>query len=71
MLRSVLLQEQATGEDSYALNKMNDMHDLIELLVSWLNEMQTLKSQRLMKLLKLGSGVNKILDLTDRVSGRS
>jgi DNA-binding transcriptional regulator GbsR (MarR family) len=71
MLRSVLLQEQQAGDDSYALQKMNDMHDLIELLVSWLNEMQTLKSQRLMKLLKLGSGVNKILDLTDRVSGRS
>ena len=50
---------------------MSDMHDLIELLVSWLNEMQTLKSQRLVKLLKLGSGVNKILDLTDRVSGKS
>ena len=54
-----------------ALQKMSDMHDLIELLVSWLNEMQTLKSQRLVKLLKLGSGVNKILDLTDRVSGKS
>jgi hypothetical protein len=25
----------------------------------------------LVKLLKLGSGVNKILDLTDRVSGKS
>ena len=71
MLRSVLLQEQQSGDDSYALQKMSDMHDLIELLVSWLNEMQTLKSQRLVKLLKLGSGVNKILDLTDRVSGKS
>ena len=71
MLRSVLLQEKQVGDDSYALQKMSEMHDLIELLVGWLNEMQTLKSQRLLKLLKLGSGVNKILDLTDRVSGRS
>lgn len=71
MLRSILLQEGKDGEEEeYALKRMHEMHDLIELFVGWLNDMQTLKSQRLQKLLKLGSGVNKVLDMTDKLSGK-
>lgn len=70
MLRSVLLEDNGHREDDYAMQRMREMHDLIELIVGWLNDMQTLNSQRLQKLLKLGSGVNKVLDLTDKLSGK-
>ncbi len=71
MLRSALLQESDQEADRYAFKRIREMHDLIELLVSWVNDMQTLKSQRLHTLLKLGSGVSKALDLSDKLTGRA
>lgn len=71
MLRSILLQDDTANQDDYARQRMQDMHDLIELVVGWLTDMQTLNSQRLQKLLKLGSGVNKVLDMTDKLSGKA
>ncbi len=70
LLRNILLEEPSKEADSYALKRIAEMHDFIELLVRWVNDMQTMKSQRLQKLLKLGSGVNKVLDLSDKLSGR-
>lgn len=72
MLRNTLLAEAKgeTNEDEYALQRMQEMHDLIELMVTWMNEMQTLKSSRIAKLLKLGSSVNRMLDVTDRITGK-
>ena len=69
MLRGTLLEKANLDiEDRYALQRMQQMHDLIELLVSWHTEMQTMTSQRLRKMLKLGSGVNKVLDLADKMA---
>lgn len=70
MLRNALLQETANSSDEYALQRMQDMHELMELLVGWLSDMQTMKSSRIQQLLKLGSGVNRVLDITDRLSGK-
>lgn len=72
MLRNTLLAERADSskDDDYALQRMQEMHDFIELIVSWLNDMQTLKTARLTKLLMLGSSVNKMLDVTDRIAGK-
>jgi len=72
MLRNTLLSDdtEVPTEDVYALQRMQEMHDLIELIVGWMNDMQTLKSSRLTKLLQLGSSVNKILDVTDRITGQ-
>ena len=71
MLRNTLLQEKRDEKDEYALKRMQDMHDLIELLVIWVNDMQTMQSQRLAQLLKLGSGVNKVLEMTDKITGKN
>ncbi len=67
MLRNALMHEAGPDPSSYALQRMREMHDLIELLVDWSQEMQTLKSSRLKKLFRLGSRVNKVLEITDRV----
>ncbi|MEM6580596.1 MAG: GbsR/MarR family transcriptional regulator [Pseudomonadota bacterium] len=68
MMRNALMGESAPGTSQYALSRIRDMHDLIELLVDWSDEMQTLQSTRLKQLFKLGSSVNKVLDLTDKVT---
>ncbi|MRX26826.1 GbsR/MarR family transcriptional regulator [Kangiella sp. HZ709] len=71
MLRGLLLQRDDTQENDYAINRMQEMHDLIELFVSWFTDMQSLNSKRLKKLMKLGSGVNKVLDMTDKLAGKT
>lgn len=71
MLRNMLLQKDSSPDNEYALRRMQEMHDLIELMVAWVNDMQTLNSQRIQKLLRLGSGVNKVLDITDKLTGKS
>lgn len=74
VLRNTLLSDSGqtlSKQDEYAMARMREMHDLIELIVTWLGEMQTLQSSRLAKLLKLGSSVNKMLDVTDKLTGRS
>lgn len=69
ILRNILLREGSEKEtDDYALQRMRQMHDLIELVVSWLTDMQRMDTKRLKTLLRLGSGVNKMLDISDRVT---
>ncbi|MEM1404343.1 MAG: GbsR/MarR family transcriptional regulator [Pseudomonadota bacterium] len=70
MLRTALLKEDVGEGNDYAVKRMQEMHDLLELVMGWVNEMQTLNSQRLQTLLKLGSGVAKVLDMTDKLSLR-
>ncbi len=69
-LRNMLLKESDNEPDEYAVKRITEMHDILELLVSWAKDMQTLKSNRLEKLLLLGSGVNKVLDATDKLAGK-
>jgi DNA-binding transcriptional regulator GbsR (MarR family) len=64
MLRSALMSETA-NQNEYVLKQIKEMHDLMELMVGWSEEMQTMPSNRLKKLFKLGSGVNKVLDATN------
>lgn len=66
-LRNVLLNE-SEDEDEYAIQRIREMHDLLELIVGWSKDMQTLNPNRLEKLLMLGSGVNKVLDITERIN---
>ena len=69
-LRNVLLQEPCNESDEYALVRIREMHDIMDLMAVWVNEMQTLSSDRLHKLFKLGASVNKFLDMTDRLTGK-
>ena len=47
---------------------MRQMHDLIELLVGWADDVQKLDNESLMRLLSLGAGVSKLLDVKNRIS---
>lgn len=70
MLRNLLLVENTDNDDSYGMTRIKEMHDLIELMVGWSNEMQTLQSSRIKRLFKLGSSVNRVLDMTDKITGK-
>jgi DNA-binding transcriptional regulator GbsR (MarR family) len=67
LLREVLMQEPASSEERHAQTRMREMHDLFELLTDWYAEMQRLETERLVQLLKLGTKVQKILDVKDRL----
>lgn len=67
LLREVLMQEPASTEERHAQARMREMHDLFELLTDWYADMQRLETERLVQLLKLGTKVQKILDVKDRL----
>lgn len=60
LLRSQLM---ATDEQDYAHGRMQEIHDLLELFTQWLDDVQRMKPEHLLALLKLGSGVSKVLTL--------
>ena len=67
LLREVLMQEPASPEERHAQERMREMHDLFELLTGWYDDVQRLETERLVQLLTLGSKVQKILEMKDRL----
>jgi DNA-binding transcriptional regulator GbsR (MarR family) len=70
VLRDVLMEQPADEADEYAQERMRDMHELIELITQWSIDIQRLSASDLKKLLKLGSGVTKVLDIRDTLIGK-
>lgn len=64
LLRSQLMN---TDDKDYAHERMQEMHDLLELFTQWLDDMQRMKPDHLLALLKLGSGVGKVLTMKDKL----
>jgi DNA-binding transcriptional regulator GbsR (MarR family) len=67
LLREVLMQTPGTSEERHAQERMREMHDLLELLMGWYADVQRLETERLVQLLTLGSKVQKILEMKDRL----
>lgn len=67
MLRDALMQEPADAQDAHLRERMQEMHDLIDLLSGWFREVERLDRRTLERLLKLGSGVVRLLEMTDRL----
>jgi DNA-binding transcriptional regulator GbsR (MarR family) len=67
LLREVLMQAPGTPEERHAQERMREMHDLLELLMGWYADVQRLETERLVQLLTLGSKVQKILEMKDRL----
>ena len=67
LLREVLMQKPASPEEAHAQDRMREMHDLFELLTGWYADMRRLETERLVQLLSLGSKVQKILEMKDRL----
>ena len=75
MLRNALLEQATTEEDRIAQQRMKSMHDLIELMTTWFDDVQRMDQKTLAQLMKMGSKVQRLLQLTGKAkvaaSGKS
>lgn len=67
MLRAVIMEAPSSDDERHAQARMREMHDLIELLTGWSAEVEKLDNQSLVQLLKLGSKVQKFLELKSKL----
>lgn len=67
LLRDLMLDNPAHEEDANVQEKLNEIHDLLESVTAWSQELQNLGPEKLATLMKLGSGVGRILELKDRI----
>ena len=71
MLRMALLEEPSNEADRHAQARMRQMHELIDRLMTWFDDVQKLAPETAMQLMGMGAAVTKVLELKDRVTGRS
>ena len=71
MLRSALLEEPTSEADRHAQERMRQMHDLIDRLMTWFDDVQKLAPETALQLMGMGSTVTKVLELKDRMTGKS
>ena len=71
MLRDALLETPGSAEDRYAQARMREMHDLIEQLTDWFGDVRKLSPATLERLMSLGAKASKLLEITDRLRGKS
>ena len=67
MLRDILLDEPANESERYAQQQLQQIHDLLETITKWTQELQHMSPEKLTTLMKLGSGVGKVLDMKDKL----
>ena len=68
MLLDVVLKTPGSPEERHAQMRMGEMHDLIELLVGWADDVQRSDNGSLMRLLTLGAGVSKLLEMKNKLT---
>ncbi|MGJ8691034.1 MAG: GbsR/MarR family transcriptional regulator [Thalassotalea sp.] len=66
-MRDALMEVPSTPSDEYAQKRVKEMHDLMEMFTIWSNELQGMSSEKLTRLLKLGEGISKILEVKDKL----
>ena len=67
MLRDALMEQPSVAEDVHAQARMQQMHTFIDLMTDWLDDVQKMDSDTLASLMKMGSRVQKLLEVKDRV----
>ncbi|MCG7531593.1 MarR family transcriptional regulator [Psychrobium sp. MM17-31] len=67
LLRDNLLDEPTNEKEEYAHKQLHEIHDLLETVTQWAGELQTMNPENLTTLMKLGSGVSKVLDIKDKL----
>jgi DNA-binding transcriptional regulator GbsR (MarR family) len=71
LLRDNLLDEPANQKEVYAQKQMHEIHDLLETVTHWASELQNMSPESLNALMKLGSGVSKVISLKDRLINKN
>ncbi len=67
LLRDLLMNEPENSSDAHARQQIHEIHDLLEMLAKWSTDLQNLNHDKLVTLMKLGSGVGKVLEIKDRL----
>jgi DNA-binding transcriptional regulator GbsR (MarR family) len=71
LLRDILLDNPANEQEQHAQQKLQEVHDLLEGITKWSSELQRLGPEKLDTLMRLGSGVGKVLDMKDKLLKKS
>lgn len=71
VLRDLLLDKPNSEEDRYAQTRMEDIHQLMEMFSVWSDELQTMNPDNLRTLMKMGSGVTKVLNLKNKLAKKT
>ncbi|WKD50432.1 GbsR/MarR family transcriptional regulator [Microbulbifer spongiae] len=69
LLRQLLLSEPQDKQDTQAQEKIQEVYSLLELLEEFSNTLSKLEHKDLLKLMKLGSGISKLLEFRSKMSG--
>lgn len=67
LLRDNLMDTPANENEEYAQARIQEIHDLLESITKWTQSLQSLSPDQLNGLMKLGSGVSKVLDLKQKL----
>jgi DNA-binding transcriptional regulator GbsR (MarR family) len=71
MLRMALLEEPTSEAERHAQARMRQMHELIDRLMTWFDDVQKLAPETAMQLMGMGATVTRVLELKDRMTGKS
>lgn len=63
LLRQLLLSDPRDAQEAQAQERIQEVYSLLEMLDQFANTLSKLEHKDLTKLMKLGSGLNKLLDL--------
>jgi DNA-binding transcriptional regulator GbsR (MarR family) len=66
-----LLEEPANEADRHAQQRMRQMHELIDRLMVWFDDVQKLAPETAMQLMGMGATVTRVLELKDRMTGKT
>jgi len=69
MLRDALMEQPSVAADIHAQERMRQMHGFIDLMTNWLDDVLRMNSSTLTSLMQMGSKVQKLLTIKDRVKG--
>ncbi|MFT6286527.1 MAG: DNA-binding transcriptional regulator GbsR (MarR family) [Alcanivorax sp.] len=67
MLRSVIMESPSSTEEKHAKVKAEEMHNLVDMLSGWYEEMQAMETERLVRLLTMGSKVYRLYEMTNKL----
>lgn len=71
MLRDEIMREPVSDEGKYAQKRMTEIYELIDGVSKAVDEVASLSSKDLAKMMKLGSGVASVFNFKDRLLGKT
>ena len=67
LLRGIILESPENQEEVFAQQRLQEIHDLLETISKWTSELQQMNPDTLGTLMKLGSGVGKVIDMKNKL----